>query len=146
MKKILTAISIAALFGLALAGCGKEDTDINKALGSEEMTVTPTKVTREKAATDRKNILKIAVKVKNNSKTEIGIGAGNFRIKDDNRKVYDSYGMKKDSLGQVVAPGETITGNIYFEVPAILEKVWLEYDVSMDREPAAEWLLAFPTK
>ncbi|MBC1332629.1 DUF4352 domain-containing protein [Listeria booriae] len=146
MKKILTAISIATLLGLALAGCGKEDTDINKALGSEEMTVTPTKVTREKAATDRKNILKIAVKVKNNSKTEIGIGAGNFRIKDDNRKVYDSYGMKKDSLGQVVAPGETITGNIYFEVPAILEKVWLEYDVSMDREPAAEWLLAFPTK
>ncbi|MBC2265012.1 DUF4352 domain-containing protein [Listeria booriae] len=146
MKKILTAISIAALFGLALAGCGKEDTDINKALGSEEMTVTPTKITREKAATDRKNILKIAVKVKNNSKTEIGIGAGNFRIKDDNRKVYDSYGMKKDSLGQVVAPGETITGNIYFEVLAILEKVWLEYDVSMDREPAAEWLLAFPTK
>ncbi|MBC1797588.1 DUF4352 domain-containing protein [Listeria booriae] len=146
MKKILTAISIATLLGLALAGCGKEDTDINKALGSEEMTVTPTKITREKAATDRKNILKIAVKVKNNSKTEIGIGAGNFRIKDDNRKVYDSYGMKKDSLGQVVAPGETITGNIYFEVPAILEKVWLEYDVSMDREPAAEWLLAFPTK
>lgn len=146
MKKILTAISVAVLLTLTLAACGKEDTDINKALGSEEMTVTPTKITREKAATDRKTILKITVKVKNNAKTEIGIGAGNFRIKDDNRKVYDSYGMKEDSLGQVVAPGETITGNIYFETPAILEKGWLEYDVSMDREPAAEWLLAFPTK
>ncbi|WP_171002403.1 DUF4352 domain-containing protein [Listeria newyorkensis] len=146
MKKILTAISVAVLLTLILAACGKEDTDLNKALGSEEMTVTPAKITREKAATDRKTILKITVKVKNNSKTEIGIGAGNFRIKDDNRKVYDSYGMKEDSLGQVVAPGETITGNIYFETPAILEKGWLEYDVSMDREPAAEWLLAFPTK
>ncbi|MBC1501450.1 DUF4352 domain-containing protein [Listeria weihenstephanensis] len=147
MKKIIMTILATLLLSVVLVGCGNsEETDLNKALGAKEMTVTPTKVTREKAATDRKRILKIEVKVKNNTEKPIGIGAGNFALKDADGKEYDIYGMKTDSLGQEVAAGKTITGNIYFEIPASLEKGWMNYAFQMDQEPVAEWLLSFPGK
>ncbi|MBC2170636.1 DUF4352 domain-containing protein [Listeria booriae] len=145
MKKILITLFATLLITTTLAGCGNtESSDLNKALGTKAITVTPTKVTREKAASDRKVILKVQVKVKNNSKNSMGIGSGNFQLKDDNGKAYDIYGMKSDNLGQEVMPGESIKGNIYFEIPADLEKGWMNYSVYLDQEPAAEWLLVFP--
>ncbi|MBC1212070.1 DUF4352 domain-containing protein [Listeria booriae] len=148
MKKTLIAIFASLVLITALAGCGtkQDDTDLNKALGNKEITVTPTKVTREKATSDRKAILKVVVQVKNNSKKAIGIGAGNFNLKDDDGKNYDNYGLKADSLGQELEAGKTVTGNIYYEIPADLEKGWMDYAASLGQEPAAEWLLAFPKK
>ncbi|AQY51822.1 lipoprotein [Listeria weihenstephanensis FSL R9-0317] len=148
MKKTIMAILVTLLIVTTLVGCNgkKEDTDLNKALGNKEVTVTPTKVTREKATSDRKEILKVVVKVKNNAKKPMGIGAGNFTLKDDNGKNYEMYGLKTDSLGQELAAGGTVSGNVYFEIPADLEKGWMDYAVSIGQEPAAEWLLSFPEK
>ncbi|MBC2390338.1 DUF4352 domain-containing protein [Listeria booriae] len=145
MKKILMAILATLLITTTLAGCGNsESSDLNKSFGTKAITITPTDVTREKAASDRKIILRVKVKVKNHSKKAMGIGAGNFQLKDDNGKTYDIYGMKSNSLGQEIMPGESIKGNVYFEVPADLERGWVDYSVFLNEEPAAEWLLTFP--
>ncbi|EUJ18727.1 hypothetical protein PGRAN_15367 [Listeria grandensis FSL F6-0971] len=146
MKKIIKIILVALLMSIALTGCNKEESDLNKALGTKEMTVTPTKITREKAASDRKSIVKVEVKVENNTTKAIGIGAGNFTLKDEDNKVYEIYGMKADSLGQEVKAKEETTGYIYFEIPASLEKAWMSYTFQLGQEPVAEWLLPFPSK
>ncbi|MBC2161873.1 DUF4352 domain-containing protein [Listeria booriae] len=149
MKKIIIALLTTVLITTTLTACGgsnTQDTDLNKALGTKEITVTPTKVTREKAISDRKTVLKIEVTVKNNDKKAIGIGAGNFNLKDDDGKVYDNYGLKSDSLGQELEAGKAVTGNIYFEIPEDLDKGWLDYSVSLGQNPASEWLIAFPKK
>lgn len=145
MKKIFLTLFATLLVAVSLTGCGNNtNSDLNKALGTKAITITPTKVTREKAVSDRKAILQVQVKVKNNTKKAVGIGAGNFQLKDDDGHAYEMYGMKSDSLGQEVKPGDTVKGNIYFEVPASLTKGWMNYAVSLGQEPVAEWLLVFP--
>ncbi|MBC2178379.1 DUF4352 domain-containing protein [Listeria booriae] len=147
MKKKITLLCTTILLSISLVACSKsEETDLNQALGSKEITVTPTQITREKTASNRKNILKVEVKVKNNTAKSVGIGAGNFTLKDDNDRNYEIYGMKEDSLGQEVEANQTINGNIYFEIPKELEKGWLSYTFQINQEPSAEWLLAFPNK
>ncbi|AQY51833.1 hypothetical protein PWEIH_03376 [Listeria weihenstephanensis FSL R9-0317] len=147
MNKLVALISVIVIASMiALGGCGKASasSDINRELGTKDLKIKPIKITREKAVSDRKVILKVEVAVKNKSKAAQGIGAGNFSLKDPNHTNYRMYGMKEDSLGHTIAPGQEMNGNIYFEIPVDLEEGWMSYTPEPGHDKAAEWLIVFP--
>ncbi|MBC1315145.1 DUF4352 domain-containing protein [Listeria booriae] len=147
MKKMVALITVVIITSMiALGGCStaSEAAAKHKAYETKTIKIKPTKVTREKTDSDHKVLLKVEVTVKNKSKEQQSIGLGNFRLKDPSHKQNLMYGMKEDSLGHTMAPGQELKGNIYFEIPVDLEEGWMSYIPEPGHDKAAEWLIVFP--
>lgn len=119
-------------------GCGNKMKDVGdlgetRKVGS--LSITPKKVSSEPGSGENK-ILAISFSVKNEGGEVLGIGAGDFYIKDSKGKEHSIDG-KQVNFGQDIKEKETIKGKAYFIVPDTYSTITLIY--KPDKVVEAEW-------
>ncbi|WP_185526113.1 DUF4352 domain-containing protein [Listeria grandensis] len=142
MKKMIVTLSLLATT-LGLAGCGSaeekasQDKAENKATDQAQKSVENTKTTKselneekimqdiaitpqtfeaiqdDSINTDTKQLVKVTVSAKNNSKEETGISSAPFFLKSKGGKELQFYG-EMNEFGTMIAPGKTVKGEIYY--------------------------------
>lgn len=76
--------------------------------------------------------------IKNNNKTEQGVGANDYRIKDDKGKEYRIDGARAN-FGDAIKPNQILTGSAFFVLPKAVKNFTLVYQPADKVE--AEWKL-----
>ncbi|MBC1792491.1 DUF4352 domain-containing protein [Listeria booriae] len=91
-----------------------------------------------------KQMLIVEIAAKNTSKIESGAGAADFRVKADNGKTYEVYGLESKNFGDAIATGKTLVGKGYYEIPKGTKTVTFYYAPAGEKK--GEWSLTVPAK
>ncbi|KGL45581.1 hypothetical protein BMT55_12830 [Listeria newyorkensis] len=155
MKKV-TLIFTSLMIAFSLVGCAansndqKEETAIKNEIGKTVDTSNNLQIKVTKVATgfgessDKKDMLQVTFSVKNTDKVTSGAGAADFKVKADNDKTYDVYGLEAKNFGTEIKAGQTITGTGYYEIPAKTKTVTVYYAPLGKKK--AQWQLKVPAK
>lgn len=135
MKKVI--ISILAISVLFIAGCStKADKgDLNEKRTANTFEITPKELLSSPLGEDNQ-LVTIEIEVTNKDKGPLGIGAGDFFIRDEKGNKTKIYGQR-ENFGEVIEKGKSIKGKAYFKVPNSYSTFTLVYQPyeTMD----AEW-------
>ncbi|WP_163655323.1 DUF4352 domain-containing protein [Listeria sp. PSOL-1] len=153
MKKFPLLFMLLAAIMLVTA-CGqnekadKKTTETNhtKSVNGVEMKVEKLKLTEDGAT--KNHLLQIAMKFKNNNKTNFGIGAGDFKLKDADGKEL-KLKTEAPNFGDEIKSDKELTGNAYFIVPKTIKTAKLIYQPvttvkSKKKETEVSWNLTLP--
>lgn len=114
MKKII--ISILAVALLLTTGCSikKNQGDLGEKRVANTFEITPKKISSS-ALEGENQLITIDIEITNNDKGPLGIGAGDFFIRDEKGKETNIYGQR-ENFGEELGKGKTLTGKAYFKV------------------------------
>lgn len=137
MKKIifLTFIAATTFISVGCSNTTKDLGDLNETRKIENLSITPKKITSEPAK-GKNNSVTISFSVQNNGSEMIGVGAGDFYIKDSKGKEISIDGTQ-GNFGQEIQAKESIDGKAYFIVPNSSSKITVIYKPNQNVE--AEW-------
>ncbi|PLS37027.1 hypothetical protein CYV26_00825 [Carnobacterium maltaromaticum] len=151
MKKISLSVIIALLF---LGGCGALTTETKKDLENQSKTINEFKTkfiqnikmkltmieANQSGLDEKKKIVAISMDFKNEDAQAVGIGGGDFILKENDKK----YEVISDAnnIGQEIEVGKKSTGMLYFEVPEEAQKAELIY--TPGDEVLAKWEIELP--
>ncbi|PGO79346.1 hypothetical protein CN980_06315 [Bacillus cereus] len=142
MKKVIPVIGIVLCTVFGLQGCSGENNvegadpksikqiskqeekieqgEVGKLQHIDSLDITLKEVifTSDRNHIDEKKsskIVRIQIQAKNVGTEDIGIGSGDFKVHDGYGKAYVPYGHDQN-FGDVLAPGQELTGYAYFTV------------------------------
>lgn len=122
MRKICMQILICMLLPVLLIGCsnGKGKNEIDKAKEVNNLKINPEKAvyTDKRNSMDNKKVKKVVevtFTIQNTGDKEIGIGAGDFSLFDEEGKNLELYGYP-DNFGDVINPGKELKGKGYYKM------------------------------
>ncbi|EAC3456728.1 DUF4352 domain-containing protein [Listeria monocytogenes] len=163
MKKLLLLIlTLSALLGLA--ACSNAEvktepksqqtnekamkTEINqvKTINDIDMEITGDKIVKDDTLKTDQVLLEVSFDIKNNSKSDYGVGSGDYYVKDKDGKKYPMYG-NEDNFGAVVKTGKELKGKGYYAIPKGSEDLVVVYDKAVDKsksEKTLEWNIGTP--
>ncbi|WP_285769496.1 DUF4352 domain-containing protein [Peribacillus sp. SI8-4] len=151
MKALKINLSIVLLIAaLILSACGMEKnvekSDINKTIRSNKVDMIVTNLVVSNSQSEKKDMIMLEVEMefKNKSKSDYGVGAHDFKVKDQDGKVHEAYGMEPDNFGDVLSPGKSMKGTGYYEIPKNTKNVTFIYQPKKDS--LAEWKLTVPER
>lgn len=115
MKKVI--ISILAISVLFIAGCSTKayKGDLNEKRTANTFEITPKELLSSPLGGDNQ-LVTIEIEVTNKDKGPLGIGAGDFFIRDEKGNKTKIYGQR-ENFGEVIEKGKSIKGKAYFKVP-----------------------------
>ncbi|EMG27670.1 lipoprotein [Listeria fleischmannii 1991] len=123
-------------------------TDLNKAKVFTDISITPKSFKLKQDDTFKekgKTLTVVAMHIENKTKSDFGIGAGDFYLLLGKEKIA-SHGYY-DSFGDVIKPSKTLDGNAYFAIPDVKGDYKLVYHpVNGPKTPMLEWSIGSPTK
>ncbi len=137
MKKIMFLTCVVALTFIAF-GCSSQTNskgDLGETRKIDTLSITPGKVT-SKPAKGKNELITINISIENKGGDVIGVGAGDFYIKDSKGKEISIDG-KHENFGQEIKSKEKINGKAYFLVTDSHSKFTLLYKPNQTVE--AEW-------
>lgn len=163
MKKLLiVGVTIGTLLGTA-ACSNTEDkaepkseqvsekttkTEINqvKTINNIEMKITGDKIVKDDTLKTDQELLEVSFDIKNKSKSDYGVGSGDFYVKDKEGKKYLMYG-NEDNFGAVIKTKEELKGKGYYAIPKGAKDLVVVYDKAVDHsksEKTIEWNVGTP--
>ncbi|KGL37370.1 DUF4352 domain-containing protein [Listeria sp. SHR_NRA_18] len=159
-KIMITAATVLTL-GTTMAGCSaaKEDdtpkatqqtqTDLDKKKVIADIEMTPKKFTYKQDDTFNekgKELTVIPMHIANKTKSEFGIGAGDFHLETTDGKKIQTFGYH-DSFGDVIPAGKALDGNAYFAIPKNGKDYTLVYHpANAAKEQTLKWEIGAPKK
>ncbi|MBC1954187.1 DUF4352 domain-containing protein [Listeria welshimeri] len=163
MKKILYIIlTLSALMGMA--ACSNTDgktepksqqtnekvmkTELNqvKTINDVDMKITGDKIVKDDTLKTNQELLEVSFDIKNNSKSDYGVGSGDYYVKDKDGKKYTMYG-NEDNFGAVVKTKKELKGKGYYAIPKGSKDLVVVYDKAVDKsksEKTLEWNIGTP--
>lgn len=135
MKKII--ISIFAISFFFIVGCSTKEakSDFNETRIANTFEITLKELSSSPLGKDNQ-LLTLEIEITNKDKGPLGIGAGDFFIRDEKGNKTKIYGQR-ENFGEVIEKGKSIKGKAYFKVPNSYSTFTLVYQPyeTMD----AEW-------
>ncbi|MGG4155014.1 DUF4352 domain-containing protein [Peribacillus muralis] len=143
---IVFIIALMVMVSACTTEKNDEKTDLNKTIRSNKIDMVVTDLVVSNSQSEKKDtiMLEVEMEFKNNSKSDYGIGAHDFKVKDQDGKIHDVYGMEPDNFGDVLPPGKSMKGTGYYEVPKNTKNVSFIYQPK--EESLAEWKLTVPER
>lgn len=135
MKKVI--ISIFAIGFLFIAGCSTKayKGDLNEKRTANTFEITPVELSSSPLDGDNQ-LLTIKIEVTNTDKGPLGIGAGDFFIRDKEGNETKIYGQR-ENFGEVIEKGKSIKDKAHFKVPNSYSTFTLVYQPYKTTD--AEW-------
>ncbi|AQY52330.1 hypothetical protein UE46_15795 [Listeria weihenstephanensis] len=163
MKKKMAMILSACTLVAGLTACGntadtsdktndakveqkQEKNEVGKTVETSDLNLQVKSVTSGYAESKDKSkqMLIVEMNIKNTSKQESGAGAADFRVKADNGKTYEVYGMEAKNFGAAIPAGKSLVGKGYYEIPKDTKSVTFYYAPAGDIK--GQWTLTVPAK
>ncbi|MBC1435743.1 DUF4352 domain-containing protein [Listeria rocourtiae] len=159
-QKITIATATILTLSTTMAGCSapKEDslkqtqqaqTDIAKKKVITDIEMTPKKFTYKQDDSFHekgKELTVIPMHIVNKTKSEFGVGAGDFHLETKDGKKIETFGYH-DSFGDIVSAGKTLDGNAYFAIPKDGKDYTLVYHpTNAAKEQTLKWTIGLPKK
>ncbi|MBC1795786.1 DUF4352 domain-containing protein [Listeria booriae] len=124
-------------------------TDIGKKKVIADIEMTPKNFTYKQDDTFNekgKELTVIPMHIANKTKSEFGVGAGDFHLETADGKKIDTFGYH-DSFGDVIPAGKTLDGNAYFAIPKNGKDYTLVYHpAKAASEQTLKWTIGSPKK
>ncbi|MBA3925827.1 DUF4352 domain-containing protein [Listeria rustica] len=160
-QKIMVAAATVLTLGTTMAGCSapKEDetpkqtqqtqTDIGKKKVITDIEMTPKNFTHKQDDTFNekgKELTVIPMHIANKTKSEFGVGAGDFHLEAADGKKIETFGYH-DSFGDIIPAGKILDGNVYFSIPKNGKDYTLVYHpANAAKERTLKWTIGAPKK
>ncbi|PJN90312.1 hypothetical protein CVN76_11235 [Bacillus sp. mrc49] len=147
-KNLSIIFIIALMFILSACAMDKNDenSDINKTIRSNKIDMIVKNLVVSNSQSGKKDtmMLEVEMEFKNNSKSDYGVGAHDYKVKDKDGEIYIAYAMEPDNFGDVISPGKSMKGTGYYEIPKNTKNVSFIYQPK--KESLAEWNLTVPDR
>ncbi|MBC2323797.1 DUF4352 domain-containing protein [Listeria booriae] len=160
-KKVMIAAATVLTLSTTMVGCSaaKEDTspkkteqtqtDLGKKKVMADIEMTPKNFTYKQDDTFNekgKELTVIPMHIANKTKSEFGVGAGDFHLETADGKKIDTFGYH-DSFGDVIPAGKALDGNAYFAIPKNGKNYTLVYHpTNAAKERTLKWTIGSPKK